>query len=228
MFLQILASGYELVRRSPMAQTILELVVIKLATRDQWQSLEDISWRLEQALGEQPPAPAGRQLPAEVRAGSSAVQAMSPSRSEEPEPVPARASIESVGPQMHAPQDLTALWPTFLDRLGAHKMSLAAYLAESKPMHCEGGVLTIGLPAFALHQEVLAVLENRRLIERLLSDVCQAPVTVQYATLPEPVGPAAAAGASAAVEDPTPPIVQDIVKLFNATIVDRPPRAASP
>ena len=57
LFLQTLTGAYELVRRSPMAQTILEIVIIKLATREQWQSLDQISRRLEQlSSGHRPPA----------------------------------------------------------------------------------------------------------------------------------------------------------------------------
>jgi len=84
--------------------------------------------------------------------------------------------------------------------------------------------LTIGLPAFALHQEVLTVLEHRRLIEQLLAELYQTTISVQYATLPEPAEPSAAP--SAVESSAAPPIVQDIVKLFNATILDQPPRTA--
>ena len=125
---------------------------------------------------------------------------------------------------MTSPEVLAAQWPVFLERLGAQKISLAAYLAEGKPLHLDGGLLTIGLPAFALHQEVLTVLEHRRLIERLLAELYQTTILVQYATLPEPAEPSAAP--SAAESSAAPPIVQDIVKLFNATILDQPPRTA--
>ena len=50
-FLQLLTGAYELVRRSPMAQLVLELAVIKLATREEWQSLSEISRRLEALAG---------------------------------------------------------------------------------------------------------------------------------------------------------------------------------
>ena len=115
-----------------------------------------------------------------------------------------------------------AQWPVFLERLGAQKMSLAAYLAEAIPLHVEGKTLTIGLPGFALHQEVLTVLEHRRLIERLLAELYQMPLSVQYATLPEPAATSPSAASSVAAPSSAPPIVQDIVELFNATILDQP------
>jgi len=221
MCLQALSGAYDLIRRSPMGQTILELVVIKLASREQWQSLSEISRRLEQ-LGALPPppsstAPAGPPLHRPNAMPQAALEAVSPSHEPSPAPMPSSA-------EMTSPEALAAQWPVFLERLGALKMSLAAYLAEARPLHLEGSLLTIGLPAFALHQEVLTVLEHRRLIERLLAELYQTTILVQYATLPEPAEPSAAP--SAAESSAAPPIVQDIVKLFNATILDQPPRTA--
>ena len=127
---------------------------------------------------------------------------------------------------MIVPEALLAQWPVFLERLGTQKMSLAAYLAESQPLHLDGKTLTIGLQGFALHQEVLTVAEHRRLIERLLTELYQTPIAVQYATLPEPVDPPDSLELSVSDSSTAPPIVQDIMKLFNATILDQPPRTA--
>ena len=208
--LQILTGAYELVRRSPMAQTILELVVIKLSTREQWQSLDAITKRLEQLSVGTPPAT----VVSAVRAAQAAAPSPTPPAPAAPQPAAAATVSE----------DLTAVWPVFLERLGAQKMSLAAYLADSRPLSLDGGTLTVGLPGFALHQEVLSVVENRRLIGRLLSELCQAAITVQYATLAEPITPTdTGAGRPAALA--ISPLVQDIVSLFNATLLDQPPRS---
>jgi len=224
LMLQVLSGAYELVRRSPMAQTILELVVIKLASREPWQSLEAISRRLEQ-LGSGPPPPRS----ASPLAAPTLLHYSRPSTTEAvsspPTPEPPRETAPAAV-RMSAPEDLLGPWPRFLERLGAQKMSLAAYLADARPMSLDGGTLTIGLPGFALHQEVLTVLETRRLIERLLSELYQAAISVQYATLPEPAHPPAAPAVSSSRLASAPPIVQDIVKLFNATILDQPPRTA--
>lgn len=92
-------------------------------------------------------------------------------------------------------------------------MSLAAYLAESRPMRVDGTTLTVGLPGSSLHEEVLNAMENRRLIEPLLSELCKRQVSVHYESLPEPA-PTTATERS----ETTPPIVQDIVNLFDATV----------
>ena len=228
-FLQILSGAYELVRRSPMAQTILELVVLKLATREEWQSLEEITRRLEQLQAGEPAAP-GSQPPAASARPPAAGSA--PSSKREPIEAPARAQAVAAAPTPDVapaaggvPEQLNALWPTFLERLGTQKMSLAAYLANSRPLRLSGQTLTIGLPGFVLHQEVLSTVDNRRLIERLLAEVAGHALTIQYGTLPDDAS-AEAAGPDAVPED-TPVVVQDIVKLFNATVLNRPTQPAS-
>ncbi len=213
LLLQMLGGAYELVRRSPMARTILELVVIKLCTREQWQSLDDITRRLEQLSGGGAAGPSP-EAPRSLRATTATAQPVDPT-AQDPPPVPSPVSAA-----MSAPEEVGRLWPMFLERLGSKKMSLAAYLADAKPLRLEHGALTVGLPGFALHQEVLSVVENRRLITGLLSELYQAPITVEYTTLPNPVQPPDAAPAPAVPT--TPPVVQEIVNLFNATLIDRP------
>ena len=221
LLLQAVTGAYELIRRSPMAHTVLELVVIKLATRDQWQSLEQISKRLEQ-LGAGPSTPS-----ATIRSTSPhAVRTANERHPAQASLTPSAASSASeavlAATPMSAPEEALSVWPEFLQRLGTQKMSLAAYLAEAKPIHFEHGMLTVGLPAVALHQEVLNTADNRRLVDRLLAELCHTKVTVQYATLPEPVSSQEASASAPSTAQPPPPIVQDIVNLFNATILDQP------
>jgi len=204
---QIASGAAELIRRSPMAQTILELTVIKLATREAWQSLDEISRRLE-GVRESPAA-----SPARAQAPAVSDPTVKPAQSAAPV-----AERSASSPTALIPDTLAAMWSQFLDRLASQKMSLAAYLAEAKPVALENGLLIIGLPGFALHQEVLSVVENRRLITGLLSELAHMAVTVQYTTLPESGQPEAASRPAPAA----PPVVQDIVNLFNATLLDRP------
>ena len=220
LFLQLLTGAYELIRRSPMAQLILELVVIKLSTREEWHSLAEISQRLERLTTHTPasqgPPPSGS---APQATAARPVEPAHPKRAGAARsPVTTAASLPA---QTVAapPQALLEIWPAFLERMGAQKMSLAAYLAHARPVALEGQTLTIGVLNVALHQEVLSVADNRRLIERILSELSGTAVTVQYVTVeedapfvPSPAGP----------DTEAPPIVQDIVNLFNATLLNRP------
>jgi len=209
MVLQVLSHAYELVRRSPMAQTVLEMMVVKLATREEWQSLDEISQRLA-ALGSVRPPAAGH-------ANTSIAPKSEPASS-----APDAASQPPVPPSpSDAPEALVTLWPTFLERLGAQKMSLAAYLAEARPLRLEGDALTVGVPGSALHQEVLNTAEHRRLIERLLGELAERTLRIQYEVLPA-VAVTASGESAAPSSEAGSPIVQDIVKLFNATILGKP------
>ena len=73
-------------------------------------------------------------------------------------------------------------------------------------------------------EEVLSGRENKRLIDQLLSELHQRPVSVEYATMTES-SEATPASQDPAAEAP-PPIVQDVVNLFNATLLDRPPQVS--
>ena len=173
--------------------------------------LAEIAKRLEQ-VGGSGPAPTAPPMPQPSTAR--------PFQASAPRPVPSAPLQTS---SIAAPEAWVSLWPSFLERLGQQKMSLAAYLAESRPIRAEGTSLLVGLPGFALHQEVINHDDNRRLIERLLAELSGQAVTVRYETLTESMEPLAAAPASETVG---PPMIQDIVKLFNATVVDQPPRPA--
>ena len=143
----------------------------------------------------------------------------------EPTPVKVEDVSTPAVPVQAVPEAFATLWPVFLERLGAKKMSLAAYLADAKPLSLDVGDLTVGLPGFALHHEVLTVADNRRLIEGLLSELAKTRLTVRYTTLPESLkAPADFPSAPAAPASSVSPVVQAIVTLFNATILDRPPR----
>jgi hypothetical protein len=73
-------------------------------------------------------------------------------------------------------------WPQVLERLAERKMSLAAYLADSRPTGVRGTEIQVGLPAFALHQEVLSSTEGQRLIESILAEVFGSARSISYTT----------------------------------------------
>jgi len=122
-------------------------------------------------------------------------------------------------------------------------MSLAAYLNEARPLRVSGDCIQVGLPAFALHLEVLNAPEHIRLIEQTLREVFSQPLKVDYVIMPAlpaqtdpnttspslttPSASSQAASTRQAEDPPVPPIVEDIVQLFNATIIKSKPARAS-
>ena len=94
-------------------------------------------------------------------------------------------------------------------------------------MALTGTTLQIGLPGFALHQEVLSSAEYLRVVEEMIADIAGCRLSVSYTTLPElppgtPAIPATSGAAVVRMSSDSPPIVHDIVQLFNATIL--PPK----
>ena len=249
---QLLTGAYELTRRSPFAQAIVEFVLITLATRESWTSLEQVVQRLERlahaspsrvttaSVLDPPPAPVTPKAPSSPSAEPTRPTVVPAAQSPQATPGSPQAAVTVASPEAEAVSREEAIerWPTVLERIGRQKMSLAAYLAESRPVGVSGDQIDVGIPGFALHQEVLTLVEHLRLVERVLEEVFVHPLRIHYTTLPAPspappppaaAQPSAVADAMAAAETsdssdkPVPPIVQDIVKLFDATIVNSPP-----
>jgi len=209
---QLLTGAYELIRRSPFAQTVLELTVIRLATRESWASIEQLIERLEQ-LSRAPASPPAPREEAIIQPD------------DEPEPAEAPAPMAETSTQAGAMslEQLNRHWPQVMESIAKQKMSLAAYLAEAKPMGIAGQCVQIGLPASALHREVLSAPDHLRVVEQALEAICACSLQVSYTALPASARGEAATPwlVSAAASPSTSPIVQDIVQLFNATIIQK-------
>ncbi len=246
MMVQMLTGAFDLMRRTPMTHTVLELALLKLTSREPWQSLDAISRRLE-ALSQSgaavassvpvatPTAAASSQAAGMTPARPSAQRAQQLPRPFEPAARAPESSPEVAPPEPAAvpatpadPNDVDARWPHFMQRLGQTRMSLAAYLSESRPNRIEGDKFFIGLPGFALHQEVLSTHENRKLLEDLLKEVYGRDLLVRFETLAErSATPTGKASGLLPIDEQAPPaLVQDIVKLFNATVINPPPKGS--
>jgi len=224
---QMFAGAYEMSRRSPFAETMVELALIQVATRESWASVNELIQRLER-LAASPSPDRSRSAPA-------------PALSPEPAPRPPHPSASSTEKPSSGRLELDALstrWAAVLEQIGKQKMSLAAYLAQARPIEAASGRVQIGLPGFALHHEVLTLVDNLRMVEQAIREVTGQTVTVHYVRLPDPppgqpaaalgIGPGATAEASVATTPEMPPIVQDIVSLFDAKVVSPPtPRVGS-
>ncbi len=240
MMMQVVTGAYDLARRSPLAQAIIELVVIQLSTRDSWMSLDQTLQQLERlATTTTPSAPRGPREPSAASRDDDDVSPPMPrvvDQTATPQYPPASPHPADAVHPIVAVEEVTAKWPILLERIGRQKMSLASYLMDTRPISVNGDRVQIGIPAVALHQEVLSATETLRLIEQVMSEVLGQPVKIAYTTLPDlppppPPAPAEATTTGGGMpSSPTPqpapsvvpPIVQDIVSLFDATIIKPP------
>ncbi len=255
---QLLTGAYELARRSPFAQAILEFVIIKLTMRESWTSLDQAIQRLER-LSRELPASVTSASPPEVSSGLPATSepqpaaqphALPPSAAPPSSPRDVTGSVSRPEPNARSQQALSdegslisleeikGKWGEVLRRVGKQRMSLAAYLTDAKPIAVSDQCVRLGLPGFALHQEVLTVTENLRLVERMLQEITGQPLSVSYTTLPasspdvseppaeeflEPLDISPPRVDAEQPSKPVPPIVQEILQLFDATIIEQPP-----
>jgi len=123
-------------------------------------------------------------------------------RLDAPEPVKAQASPQEIkrtfsilkeekgfvvsilpgqGPvSTRALEDVKLKWDGLIDNISRTKISLASYLKEATPVALGNGLLTIGFPKTAVFfKEAIDNKDNLKILERVLSSVMNAPLSVK-------------------------------------------------
>jgi DNA polymerase-3 subunit gamma/tau len=79
-----------------------------------------------------------------------------------------------------------ALWQPLLSAVKSEKISLASYLAEGEPSGLRNGVARIAFPErHSFHRETLELPDNRRLIEKHLSQLLGQAVRIEFESVKE-------------------------------------------
>ena len=72
-------------------------------------------------------------------------------------------------------------WGNIVNNLAKIKMSVSTYLSEGQPTKVQGDMVTIAFPkSCSLHKESLDRKENKALIEKAVSDLCNAALRVNF------------------------------------------------
>jgi hypothetical protein len=72
-------------------------------------------------------------------------------------------------------------WVNVINNLSRIKMSVATYLNEGRPLKLEKNILTISFPKdYSLHKESLEIKENRAIIERIISELFNFNVRINF------------------------------------------------
>ncbi|MDP2044572.1 MAG: hypothetical protein Q8K15_05335, partial [Candidatus Omnitrophota bacterium] len=97
------------------------------------------------------------------------------------EPVRASAQNPSVGLD-----SVKNAWGNIVNNLAKIKMSVSTYLSEGEPTKVQGDVLTIAFPKnCSLHKESLDGKENKVIIEKAVSESCNANLRVNFVLVAE-------------------------------------------
>lgn len=87
-------------------------------------------------------------------------------------------------PAQHPPVALDSVknaWGNIVNNLAKIKMSVSTYLSEGEPTKVQGDVLTIAFPKnYSLHKESLDRKENKVIIEKAVSESCNANLKVNF------------------------------------------------
>ncbi len=72
-------------------------------------------------------------------------------------------------------------WGNIVDNLAKIKMSVSTYLSEGEPTKVQGDVLTVAFPKnYSLHKESLDRIENKAILEKAVSELCNADLRLNF------------------------------------------------
>jgi len=88
----------------------------------------------------------------------------------------AQAARESV-----SLDQIKSVWGNIVNNLANIKMSVSTYLSEGEPTKVQGNMLTVAFPKnYSLHKESLDKKENKAMIEKAASELCNAELRVNF------------------------------------------------
>lgn len=155
----ILVSTQEMSRRLDSQRIPLEISLVRLAYRPQGRGLASGSQSHKDQL-KVPAPPAEKKEEASPEKESRAFPAQDPS-----------VSLDSV----------KNAWGNIVNNLAKIKMSVSTYLSEGEPTRVQGDVLTVAFPKnYSLHKESLERKENKLIIEKAVSESCNASLRLHF------------------------------------------------
>jgi DNA polymerase-3 subunit gamma/tau len=77
--------------------------------------------------------------------------------------------------------NIKSIWEKIIETIGRVKMSLATYLSEGTPLKLENNILTVSFPKnYSLHKETLEKKENKIIIEKIISELFNANLKIDF------------------------------------------------
>ncbi|MCK9431221.1 MAG: DNA polymerase III subunit gamma/tau [Candidatus Omnitrophica bacterium] len=92
--------------------------------------------------------------------------------------VPAQVSQEK---EIVSLEQVKSVWNNIVNNLAGIKMSVSTYLSEGEPTKIQGDILTVAFPKnYTLHKESLEKKENKAMIEKAASELCNAQLRLNF------------------------------------------------
>jgi DNA polymerase-3 subunit gamma/tau len=163
-----------LMRDSPHPRVELEIATVRATRRPVPQALEDVLRRLDEVqarLGQAPAAAAAAPVQESLLGPAASAQAPEPRRAAPAArpaaaaaPVPSSPSAAAADPAAAPSPDLETAWERVVDEVMKRKPTVAAVLAQARPIDLRDGELTIAVSGNHFQREMLADRANRDLV----------------------------------------------------------------
>jgi len=208
---QLLARTHETIKRSQQGRIHWELMLVKLATRADFTTLQTLLASDGKGAALDGPSPSTANV-----AATSALKTPAASTGTHAE-IPVADSPPATPHPTLILEEIQRQWSAIVDHVGQSRMSIAACLSSGRPLEVVGERVVVGVPDVALHRELLESAANRQRVERAMAETLHLP---RVAVMFRPI-------AVAEVPPPTPPhpepptdIIQSALKMFDAKVVE--------
>jgi len=105
----------------------------------------------------------------------------------QPQPIQAQVAQEIPAPVATVTlEKVKEVWGSIVNNLSKIKMSVSTYLSEGEPMKMQGDLITVAFPkSCSLHKESLDRKENKAMVEKATSELCNADLRVNFILIAE-------------------------------------------
>jgi len=105
-----------------------------------------------------------------------------PEKKEQPQQIQAEATKDIPAPIVAVTlEKVKEAWGNIVNDLSKIKMSVSTYLSEGEPTKVQGDLITVAFPkSCSLHKESLDRKENKAMVEKVASELCNADLRVNF------------------------------------------------
>jgi len=107
---------------------------------------------------------------------------LAPGKKEQPPQIQAEAVKDIPSPVAPVPlEKVKEVWGNIVNNLSRIKMSVSTYLSEGEPTKVQGDLITVAFPkSCSLHKESLDKKENKAIVEKAASELCNADLRMNF------------------------------------------------